>query len=57
MMQDYLHSKATISERIAMGGTAGAPQATRREIMKTSKRETVKAVKDFDTKWERAASD
>jgi len=57
MMQDYLHSKATISERIAMGGRVGASQATGREIMETSKRETGKAVKDFDTKWESAASD
>jgi len=56
MMQDYLHSEAMISERIAMGGRAGSSQATCKEIIDTSKRGAVEAVKNFDNKWKRGAS-
>ncbi|RDW57820.1 hypothetical protein BP5796_12621 [Coleophoma crateriformis] len=55
MMQDYLYSEASISERIAMGGGAGASQATRNNVTKASKKKASRAVKDFDANWERAA--
>ncbi|RDW58651.1 hypothetical protein BP6252_13127 [Coleophoma cylindrospora] len=55
MMQDYLYSEAIISERISMGGSAGASQATRKNVTETSKKKASRAVRDFDANWERAA--
>ena len=55
MMEDYLYSEATITEGLVTSYRVGASQAMRREIMKISKRKAGKAIKVFDTKWERAA--
>lgn len=55
MMQDYLSSTATISERIAMGGGSSGSHAMHKDDGETSKSEGNKAVKDFDAKWDKAA--
>jgi hypothetical protein len=50
MMKNYLHSEATISERIAMGGRAGVSHATRKEIIEDLKGEAGKVVVDFNAR-------
>jgi len=57
MLQDYLDSKASISERFAMGGRAGSSHAIRKETIEILRGEAGRAIKDFDAMWEKAAKD
>jgi len=57
MIQDYLHSEATIAGRIAMGGSATTSQVTAKDVNQASRKTAIRAVKDFENKWERAVTD
>lgn len=56
MMQDYRDSKATMTERIAMGNRYKMCKGKAKKIKDGKKTEVKKAVEEFDAKWERAAS-
>jgi hypothetical protein len=53
MMQAYLQSEATVTERIGMGGEVEAANATGDHLVK----EAARAIEDFDKIWESAKND
>jgi hypothetical protein len=53
MMQAYLQSEATVTERIGMGGEANVANATGDHSVK----EAARAIEGFDEKWESAKND
>ena len=54
MMQEYLQSDATISERIAMGGRSNVIEG--KDTIQGLTENAKNTLKEFDTKWERSAS-
>jgi len=55
MMQDYLHSSATTTEKIAMGGKTPLCDSKRKEMKRSSEKKAGKSIEEFERKWEKAA--
>jgi predicted PP-loop superfamily ATPase len=57
MMQEYVHSQTTTSEKIAMSGKAPVCRGKCNKVKKSSEKKAGKVIEEFEGKWERAASD